>query len=286
MISKFSRTPASAFIVSCSMAASPLHAAPAQPWPIQVTAAYSISFTGFGEVGKFNFQSRVNGTEYSVTGDADIKVPLIYAWMSKLSGSGKLLGEEPKPAAYTFNSQGKAIIGGTKHQGVRMSFRDSSVSNVSIVPPSSPGGAGYVPLRPENLKDALDPLTAVMVLSRAKGATPCGRRIPIFDGKQRFDLLMTSAGQQRVAEARPSGQPGVGYLCRVRYIPIAGYKNNEETRQLATNGSIQVALRPIPSANLLVPYRITVETKVGTATMVLQRMDIVTPGQKQIALVH
>jgi hypothetical protein len=49
---------------------------------------------------------------------------------------------------------------------------------------------------------------------------------------------------------------------------------------------IEVALRPVPSANLLVPYRVTVATKWGTGTMLLQRMDIVAPGQKQIALVH
>jgi len=286
MISMPGRAAAAVLIASCATPPPSVRAEAAQPWPTQVTATYTISFTGFGEIGKFNFQSRVTGTDYAVTGDANIKVPLVYTWTSKLNGSGKLSGDEPRPAAYTFNSQGKAIIGGTKHLGIRLGFRDTAVSSVSIVPPSSSGGAGYVPLRPENLKDTFDPLTAVLVMSRAKGATPCGRRIPIFDGKQRFDLLMSSAGQQRVAEMRPSGQPGIGYLCRVRYIPIAGYKNNEETRQLANNGGIEIALRPVPSANLMVPYRIKLETKIGTATMVLQRMDIVTPSQKQIALVH
>jgi hypothetical protein len=277
---------AAALVVVGSIVCLPARAEPAQPWPTQVSATYALSFTGFGELGHLKFESVIQGNDYSSSATAEVKVPVIYSWLGKLNGSGKLAGEDVHPTAYTFSSQGKPVIGGTKHNSVRMSFKDSSIAQVNLIPPSSPGGAGYVPLRPENLKDAFDPLTAVMVMSRTKGTTPCSRRIPIFDGKQRFDLLVSSSGQQKVAETRPSGQPSIGYLCKVRYIPIAGHKNNDDTKNMSSNNGIEVALRPIPSAGLLVPYRITVPTKWGTASMVLQRMDIVTPGQKQIALVH
>jgi hypothetical protein len=277
---------AAAMIVAGATVGLPVRAEPSQPWPTQVSATYALSFTGFGELGHFKFESVIQGNDYSATGTADVKVPVVYTWLGKLNGSGKLAGEDVHPSAYTFSSQGKAVIGATKHHSIRMSFKDNSVAQVNVIPPSSPGGAGYVPLRPENFKDAFDPLTAVMVMSRVKGTNPCARRIPIFDGKQRFDLLVSSSGQQKVSEARPSGQPSIGYLCKVRYIPIAGHKDNDDTRNMASNNGIEVALRPVPSAGLLVPYRITVPTKWGTASMVLQRMDIVTPGQKQIALVH
>ena len=49
-------------------------------------------------------------------------------------------------------------------------------------------------------------------------------------------------------------------MCRVRYVPIAGYKMNEETKSMAESSGIEVALRPIPAANLLVPYEVTVPT--------------------------
>ncbi len=261
-------------------------AEPASTWPAEVTATYTISFTGFGEIGRMRFQSQVQGGEYSTSSNAEIKVPLIYTWSSKLNGGGRIAGDDAVPAAYVFNSQAKAVIGDTKNFSVRMSFKDKAVAQVNTIPPSSSDGANHVPLHAEHLRDVVDPLTAVMVMSRGKGATPCSRRIPIFDGKQRFDLLMSSGGQQKVAETRPSGQPPIGYVCKVRYIPIAGHRNNDDTKTLANNGGIEVALRPIPSANLMVPYRITIPTRVGTATIVLQRMDISSPGQKQIALVH
>jgi Protein of unknown function (DUF3108) len=267
--------------------AAPMHAEPAPPWPIEVSATYSMSFTGFGELGQFQFRSQIQGNEYSASATANIKVPVIYTWSGKLNGSGRIAGETVQPTAYVFSSQGKAVIGETKNFSLRMSFKDNAIAQVTEIPPKPPGGAGYVPLRPENLKDAFDPLTAVMVMSRAAaGATPCARRIPIFDGRQRFDLLVSSSSQQKVPETRPSGQPPIGYVCKVRYIPIAGHKDNDDTRNMASNSGIEVAVRPIPSAGLLVPYRITVPTKYGTATMLLKRMDIAGPGQKQIALVH
>ncbi len=257
-----------------------------QSWPTQVTAVYTLNFSGFGEVGKLQFQSQIDGSAYTSTGTAEVKVPLIYTWLSNVTGAGKLVADLPKPLTYSFSSKGKPIIGSAKNNSIVVGFKDNAVAQVNITPPNTPEGPKYVPILPEHMKDALDPITAVMMFTRVNGASPCARRIPIFDGKQRFDLLMTSAGQQKVAETRPSGQPGIGYLCKVRYLPVSGHKNNEESKNASEKTDIEVALRPVPSAKLLVPYRVTVATKWGTGTMLLQRMDIIAPGQKQIALVH
>ena len=256
------------------------------PWPTEVSATYSLAFTGFGVLGHFKFQSQVHGSEYTSTGTADVKVPVIYNWSGRLNGGGRLSGEDVHPSSYAFSSQGKPIIGGTKHYSLRLGYKDGAVSQITEVPPNSKGGKDYVPLKPDHLKDAFDPLTAVMAMSRIKTGNPCARRIPIFDGKQRFDLLISGGGQQKVPETQPSGQPAMGYVCKVRYVPIAGHKDNEDHKAMAANTGIEVAIRPVPSAGLMVPYRITVPTKWGTATMLLQRMDISAPGQKQIALVH
>jgi hypothetical protein len=45
-------------------------------------------------------------------------------------------------------------------------------------------------------------------------------------------------------------------------------------------------LRPIPSANVFVPYQITVPTMAGTATIISKRVDIILNGKPQIALLH
>lgn len=283
---KISTLAAAVALVLPNLLGAAAQAKSASTWPTQVNALYSLHFTGFGELGKFKFNSQIMGDTYTIDGSADVKVPLIYTWSTKLNGSGTLTSEDPAPATYTFNSHGKPVIGGAKTLGIRLGFKDQAVNLLSVVPPGSSGGANFVPIKPEHLKNIIDPLTAIMMTTRDKGGSPCGRRLPIFDGKQRFDLLTTSAGQQKVPETRPSGQPQIGFVCRVRYVPVAGYKDTEDMRNMVNNSTAEIALRPVPSANLLVPYRITVSTKWGTATMLLKRMDIVTPEQKQIALVH
>jgi Protein of unknown function (DUF3108) len=224
MFNKFGSIAAAIAFTGTLLVGNAVRAEAAQSWPIQVTSSYKLNFTGIGEVGKLQFQSRIEGTDYTSTGTAEVKIPLIYTWSSNLTGGGKLLGDQPKPIAYSFSSKGKPLIGGTKTNSIRMSFKDHAINQVNIVPPNNPGGPKYVPLLPEHLAEALDPLTAVMMFTRASGAAPCDRRMKIFDGKQRFDLILTPAGQQKVAEIRPSGQPGVGFVCKVRYVPIAGYK--------------------------------------------------------------
>ena len=90
----------------------------------------------------------------------------------------------------------------------------------------------------------------------------------------------------QVTEQQPSGQPGMAHVCRVRYLPIAGHKVDSDTKFMAANDAIEVALRPVPSANVFVPYQITIPTMAGSATIVSKRVEIASPGKPQIALLH
>jgi hypothetical protein len=252
----------------------------ARAWPTRVAALYKITFGGL-DVGNFHFESTVNEQSYTLSGSAELKALMgIFNWQGVTRSSGSVAGERPKPTAYTFDFKSNSKSG-----SVKISFNDVGVSNVTSVPPHAPSRAS-VPIREPHLKDVLDPLTAIMALTRARSPNPCGRKISIFDGKQRFDLVFTFRRRERIPEARRSGQPGIGYVCRVRYIPVAGHKNNDETRQMASTTGIEVALRPVPSANLLIPYQITIPTIAGSAVLTSQRVDITTPGMRQIALVR
>ena len=75
-------------------------------------------------------------------------------------------------------------------------------------------------------------------------------------------------------------------VCRVQYFPVAGHKLNEETQHMATTNGIEIALRPVPSANLFVPHQITVPTMAGSATLTSHWVQITTQRNGQIALVY
>ena len=254
--------------------------AAAEAWPANVRALYEINFNGFN-VGSFEFQSQAESLSYVLTGNAQLSVLLgAFTWSAATRSFGTIVNQAPRPASFTFDFRSNLRAGSTK-----LGFSDGSVTNIANVPPMV-SSAPTVPLREQHLKGVVDPLSAIMMLTRGAGADPCDRRIAVFDGRERFDLVFSRKGDMRVTEQAPSGQPGIAHVCRVRYLPIAGHKIDSETKFMAANDGIEVALRPVPSAHVFVPYLISIPTMAGSATIVSKRVEIVSPGKPQIAMLY
>ncbi len=252
-------------------------------WPTHVTASYKINFSGF-DIGHFTYTSSIAGPaggDYRLDGNAQLSAMLgAFKWQGVSQATGGVAGHEPAPSNYRFDYSSSA-----KEGSVRMGFRGGNVNSVAASPPAAPN-EDLVPLERRHLTDVLDPLTAVMSLTRAGVGQPCQQRLPIFDGKQRFDLVLQPKGERVLNERRPTGQPGMVHVCDVRYVPIAGYKRNSEAEEAARRMAIEMTLRPIPSANLLVPHEVVIPAVVGTVVLSLDRIDIRTSDRNQIALVN
>ncbi len=278
MIKRSSFALAAVCIAAAGSGAAPAVAA---DWPSQVVALYDISFAGF-TVGSFNFRSKVGKRRYSLAGDAKVSAVFgAFKWRGSTRSSGIARAGKPNPKSYDFDFQINS-----KRGSVRMAFLKGHIIK-NDVSPYKPYSAQHVPLRSDHLRNVYDPISAVMALTRSSaGRHPCRRRIPIFDGKQRFDLVLSPAGRQKIREARPSGQPGLAYVCKVRYVPLGGYKKNSQTRYMASNPGMRVVLRAVPSANLYIPYEVRVPTIAGEAVLSSRRVNIVTARRQRIALIH
>ena len=272
-------------VAALTMCASSGGAASAQNWPAQVSANYKVHFNGFN-IGKFSFLTRTDRSGSQATSSARLKAFFgAFRWKGTSQSKGRLSRSEPKPAAYSFTYRSKS-----KQGSLSMKFQGSKVASLRSVPPAG-NSSKRVPVKPKHLQRVFDPLSAVIALTRAqpvkRGANPCQRRLPIFDGKQRFDLVFSYLRQTQIRESRPSGVPTTAYICRVRYVPIAGYKRKSKTtRYMANAKGIEVVLRPVPEAGILIPYKITVPTMIGSATLVSDRVNITTASRRQIAFVN
>jgi hypothetical protein len=255
-------------------------ASPAAGWPAVVRASYEVSFNGF-YVGTFDFEAQTEEQSYSLTGNAQLTLLLgAFTWTGETRAFGLFANQAPKPAAFSFDFKANSKTGSTK-----VDFNNGAVLDVRHNPKPPPKG-DVVPVREQHLKGVLDPLSAIMVIANYSSPDPCDRRLPIFDGKERFDLVMSYKGEMKVNEQQPSGQPAMAHVCKVKYRPIAGHKPDTENSYMATTDAIEVSLRPIPSANVLIPYQITIPTMLGYATIVSKRVEIESPGRPQIALLH
>ncbi|MBS0240695.1 MAG: DUF3108 domain-containing protein [Proteobacteria bacterium] len=278
-MARVSRLARGAVALTAVLCGSPILEAQAEGWPSRVDAQYKIALNRL-DLGTFMFHASFSGNSYVAEGHAQISALLgAFKWEGKSRSSGNLPEFGVQPAAYTFDFNGTGKSGSLK-----MGFNSGAVTNVAMQP-VQPSPPDVVPLQPQHLKGVLDPLSTVLVLSRTASANPCGRRVPIFDGRQRLDLMLIPLRQQQIPESKPSGQPTVGIVCQVRYVPIAGHQKAEETSSLATSNGIEIMFRPVPSAGLFVPHQITVPIIAGSVTITAERVDIQT-RQEQIALVN
>jgi hypothetical protein len=266
-------------LASASLLAAPLAriaaAGPAEISPVEVDATYDVAINGFG-IGTFHFNSNVTHGQYTLDTDVELSALLgVFHWKGNLRSSGTLSAAKPTPAGYLFEFESSS-----RHGQIKMGFNEAGVQNVSILP-GAVTMPDTVPLKEQHVKGVLDPLTAILALTHVPGVSPCAQKLPIFDGLQRFDLVLSYRRHVPVAE----GQQEMAIVCRVKYVPIGGYRANDETRDLANNVGIEITFRPVPRAKLMLPQAIVVPTAAGTVELTLTKVNISTPDRGQIALV-
>ncbi|MEZ5843265.1 MAG: DUF3108 domain-containing protein [Hyphomicrobiaceae bacterium] len=252
------------------------------PWPSAVQAAYDIHFAGI-DIGNFVMTSELVGRDYKVTGNAKISIAFgAFTWRATAVSTGTAGPRGPEPARHTFQFRRNSKAG-----SVAMGFARGRVASLDVQPQRRPDPR-RVPVEPQHLTGVYDPMSAILAVTRANGsADPCKRRIGVFDGRQRLDLEFTFKRHETIREARASGQPRKGYVCRVRYIPVAGHKKvDREVSMISGSNEIEVVLQHVPSAGLYIPAMVRVPTPAGTAALVAKAIDITTIRQERIALRH
>jgi hypothetical protein len=250
----------------------------ATAWPAVVNAKYKLLFAGF-DVGAYQFHSQVAGNDYTATGSADVSALFgAFTWKGTIESKGAVAPAAATPAGYQLNFKSKSKAG-----SVILKFDKGAVSSVAVVP-SKPLSTEAVPIKPDHMKSVFDPMTAILAITHAGPGAPCDKTIPIFDGKARFDLVMSPKGTQKVAEKKPSGQPAELVVCRVRYVPVAGHKPKDFVNPWINYDAIEITLRPVPSAGLYVPYKVTIPTSIGAAVMSAEHVEISAPDKPVIAL--
>ncbi len=230
-------------------------------------------------MGPIRLKSTTNGKTYSATSTANVSALFgAFKWKGTITANGAIAPENPRPVSYQMNYRTKSKAG-----LIRLGFDTSGVKTLAIEPKKYPSPEA-VPVKPEHMKSVFDPMSAIMALTHAGAGNPCSKKLAVFDGKVRFNLTLSPKGHERLSEAKPSGQPKELHICKVKYDPVAGHKPKDFVNPWVDYGAIEIALRPVPSAGVYVPYRITVPTTLGAAVMVADRIDITAPNNTVIAL--
>jgi hypothetical protein len=250
----------------------------------QVAATYRVDLAGFN-LGEFRLTATFKGSAYELKakGRFSLLAGMLYSASGTTASAGKLTDEAPEPSSFAVDFKG-----GKKRERRRMSFTDGTVSQVSIIPHKKKSPRN-LPVTKDQLEDVLDPLTAAFLTTRSNGRRGdlevCRQTIPVFDGKQRFDIVLTPKRAESLEDRAPAHLSGPAAVCHVRYLPIGGYRpDHPGVKFMTQTDEIEVWLVLVPGADLYLPYRIYVPTTLGGGSVALTDIKINVDGLRRASV--
>jgi len=162
-----------------------------------------------------------------------------------------------------------SVNSGTFDYDVRMVLQSGTVKDLMAEPPLLPA-PDRIPVTDTHRRGVLDPVSAVIMPASGNGevASPaaCERTIPIFDGHQRFNLVLSYKRLERVKAQ--TGYEGPAVVCSLNYQPIAGHRPGRfAVRYLQEQRDMEIWLAPIAGTRSLAPFRVSVPTLLGNAVV-------------------
>jgi hypothetical protein len=173
--------------------------------------------------------------------------------------AGTIVGNHPAPVSYAIT-----VTNGQASRMVRMALKGGNVAAAEVKPPVD-AAEDRVPVSASNRVGVMDPLGA-LVMPAPRPDKPldpmgCDRKLAVYDGIARFDVLLSFA---RTENLSIEGYSGPAITCSARYVPIAGHRASlKSTTFMAENRDMEVSLAPVAGTQLLVPVKISVRTLFG-----------------------
>jgi hypothetical protein len=241
----------------------------------RIIAIYRVEINGFN-LGNFHLTTTFRGDDYQMSGEARFSVlqGLLYEWRGKTTGTGRVASTGPEPTTYAFGYSDSAKA----FEQLRMTFEGGDVTDVSIRPRQRVSSR-VIPVTKEQLEGVLDPMSSAFLTAQSSNPNGdlnvCNHTLPIFDGRQRYDLVVSPKRSVRVKRTTPQGYAGPAVICRVKFIPISGYHpDNPAVQMMAKSNEIEAWLMPVKGTNMYVPYRIVLPTPAGYGSAMVTSLQV------------
>ena len=241
----------------------------------RIVAVYRVDIGNFN-LGEFKLTTTFRGNDYAMRGEGRFKVleGLIYEWRGVPASYGRVTDTGPEPTMYAFNYADSAKMG----ERLRITFDGRAVTDVSISPRNRPLPR-TIPVTKEQLEGVLDPMSGAFLSAQSENPNGdlavCDKTLPVFDGRQRYDLVVSPKRMVTVKRTTPGGYGGPAVICAVKFIPIAGYQpDNPAIRLMQQSNEIEVWLIPVRASNRYVPYRIVLPTPVGYGSAIVTSIQV------------
>jgi hypothetical protein len=229
-----------------------------------VQVVWHIDLAGVN-LGKLGLSATLKGEDYSATSWLETRGIVNVFWESRIDADSRGVIAAGKMVPEAYNSDYK---GAKSTQKVNLAFTGGFPAKLIAIPEYD---LKRFPVTEEQKKDTVDPLSG-MILAIAgvtvSSDSPCGKTIPVFDGRRRYDVNMKFRHNVNVDEGK-HGYRGPALECALEYNQIAGFKPqlDPEDRDMP---EIYAWFAPVqraddPTKQIYMPIKIWAETAFGTA---------------------
>jgi hypothetical protein len=243
----------------------------------KLSAGYTISLLGI-TVGKGTWELDINNNQYleNATGRISGVASKLISGEGSASTHGTLVGNHAQPAAFDADVKTDAEI-----DNIKMVFDATGITDLVVEPPLPIAPKiDRVPITEADRKGVLDPLSSLLIIADSDDVLKpqaCVSRIPVFDGRRRYDIALSFKRMDNVKA--DTGYQGPVVICSIHVTPIAGHRVGGSIAQLLIKSdAMEVALAPLPGTRILAPFQAAIATAVGTLWIVADRFVATAPS--------
>jgi hypothetical protein len=184
----------------------------------------------------------------------------IVPWRSTTEVTGRFAGPASVPVSY----RSEGTFRGNPRK-VELFFEDGKVVRMETVPENREDERDEVP--PDMRLGALDPVSAILAVIRQANETgACTARVPVFDGRQRYDIVFEDLGPREVPRHYASAFQGLARACEFNWVPIAGRRRNANISVANDRRGGIAYMAPVGIGATQAPVRIEFHAWFGTVT--------------------
>jgi hypothetical protein len=242
----------------------------------RLDARYVVTLAGL-PIGRGAWAIDIHGDQYvaAANGQTTGLLRVFASGEGTSAARGTVSNGHLVPAAYE-----STVSTDRKIEELHITLAGGNVKDFSVNPPTPPA-PDRIPVTDAHRRGVTDPMSAALaqVAGNANPVSPeaCDRKVAVFDGRMRYDLMLAYKRMETVKAAR--GYRGPAVVCAVYFVPIAGYiPQRAAIKYLVAQRGIEAWLAPVAGTRVVVPYRVSVPTPLGLGIM--EATDFVTEAQR------
>ena len=229
-------------------------------------------YAGGITLGKADMDATISGNDYRVVSNLTTSGVVNAFWQSEIqaTSSGKLGNKSFSPALYNSFYTGR----NDRKQEVSLTYENAQPRLYANPTYSTTG----FEVAPDQQKATLDPLSAVLMITSgvmADANNPCTYTAPVFDGRRRYDLVITKVKDTNIALDNGLYR-GKAVQCLVKYKQVAGFRPTVTARKPVPDINMVVASVPstIAGRSYVVPLRVWSDTPFGPISIVATSVKV------------